>query len=290
MHMRQHPAASTGLRATSLRATALAVVAVVAAALIWRLRPAAPTVASSDTDVVLGCAWLAWALAGYLAVAIAAVALAHVFAAVGRVADVLSHLAPAGLRRIVETAVTLSVAGAALGASTVPAVATHSYAASADAHRPSAPGGALDWPGLTDPATPATPSSPTAHPTHEPRTAPTTSAAPSSLTSAAPRPHATRRHHRADVGLVSGGRSSTPAPPDHGDRPVVVLRGDSLWDIAARQLGPTASPTAITKAWHEWYAANRDVVGADPDLIYPGQRLSPPRPGTTSADQPGSTR
>jgi nucleoid-associated protein YgaU len=82
-----------------------------------------------------------------------------------------------------------------------------------------------------------------------------------------------RRHHRAAVGLVTGGSATTAAPVGDG---VVVQRGDSLWGIAARQLGPSASNAAIATAWHEWYAANRHVVGADPNLIYPGQRLTAP--------------
>ena len=57
---------------------------------------------------------------------------------------------------------------------------------------------------------------------------------------------------------------------------VVVLRGDSLWSIAAHRLGPAATPADIEVEWHRWLAANLDVIGDDPDLILPGQRLSPP--------------
>ncbi|HEY3557334.1 MAG TPA: LysM peptidoglycan-binding domain-containing protein [Kribbella sp.] len=60
---------------------------------------------------------------------------------------------------------------------------------------------------------------------------------------------------------------------------VVVREGDSLWSIAARELGPTASNAAIEARWHDWYAANRHVIGNDPDLILPGQVLrTPPAP------------
>lgn len=71
------------------------------------------------------------------------------------------------------------------------------------------------------------------------------------------------------------------APRPTGERPlareVVVRSGDTLWGLAARRLGPGAGNAAIAAAWPEWYAANRDVIGADPDLIRPGQRLQPPR-------------
>lgn len=61
-----------------------------------------------------------------------------------------------------------------------------------------------------------------------------------------------------------------------GQAAVVVSRGDSLWSIAARQLGPMASDVDIALHWPKWYAANRDVIGDDPGLLVPGQILQPP--------------
>jgi nucleoid-associated protein YgaU len=61
---------------------------------------------------------------------------------------------------------------------------------------------------------------------------------------------------------------------------VVVRAGDSLWSIAARELGPNASAEAIGARWPEWYAANRQVIGSDPDLILPGQVLRIPAAAT----------
>jgi hypothetical protein len=57
---------------------------------------------------------------------------------------------------------------------------------------------------------------------------------------------------------------------------VVVLRGDSLWSIAARHLGPEATVADIEVEWHRWLATNRSVIGDDADLILPGQLLRPP--------------
>lgn len=62
-------------------------------------------------------------------------------------------------------------------------------------------------------------------------------------------------------------------------RVVVVAPGDSLWRIAARSLGPGASDAQIAQLWPHWYAANRRLIGPDPNLIRPGQRLVPP-PGS----------
>jgi nucleoid-associated protein YgaU len=67
-----------------------------------------------------------------------------------------------------------------------------------------------------------------------------------------------------------------PRPDQSADRDVVVVRGDTLWDIAAHQLGTRADNAAIATEWPRWYAANRQVIGADPNLLLPGQRLIDP--------------
>lgn len=63
----------------------------------------------------------------------------------------------------------------------------------------------------------------------------------------------------------------------HQAQAVRVKVGDSLWRIAARSLPPGASDGEIERTWHRWYAANRAVIGDDPDLLLPGQLLMPPR-------------
>jgi nucleoid-associated protein YgaU len=71
-------------------------------------------------------------------------------------------------------------------------------------------------------------------------------------------------------------RPRTGVPPRTDPQPVTVHRGDSLWLIASRGLGGRASEAQIAAEWPRWYAANRAVVGDDPELIQPGQRLVPP--------------
>ncbi len=66
--------------------------------------------------------------------------------------------------------------------------------------------------------------------------------------------------------------SSTPET----NRSVVVRPGDTLWAIAEGQLDLGADAATIARACDQWYRANRDVIGPDPDLIRPGQRLAPP--------------
>lgn len=62
------------------------------------------------------------------------------------------------------------------------------------------------------------------------------------------------------------------APAEH-----VVVPGDSLWAIAASQ---------HDSDWQAIWAANRSVIGDDPDLILPGQRLTlpPTTPPSTTRD------
>jgi nucleoid-associated protein YgaU len=253
-------------RASAVRATVLTLLAIAAAALTWRLRPSTPaSTRSPDADIVLGCAWLAWALAGYVAVAVAAGAAAHVMAGIGMAGfevagDSLTRIAPAGLRRLIDSAVTFSVAATILGtAAATPAGASTPFHA---ARGPSTivTGPALDWPGLSDPL-------PTVHP-HSHRPAPASTAG--------------AHHQRPNVGLVNGGGGDRSSGRDS----VVVRAGDTLWTIAARHLGPDPSDAMVTAAWHEWYVANRAVIGPDPSVIHPGQQLLAP----ASAQQPGSSR
>ncbi len=64
---------------------------------------------------------------------------------------------------------------------------------------------------------------------------------------------------------------------------VTVRAGDSLWSIAAEHLPADATAAQIDAAWHEWYQANRDVIGDDPNLIRPGQVLTAPGSPVTTA-------
>lgn len=88
-----------------------------------------------------------------------------------------------------------------------------------------------------------------------------------------PPPPATPARVTAGRGLhlvTTGGDSRT------DDEGVVVRRGDSLWDLAARDLGPGADAAEIAAAWPRWYEANRTSIGADPDVIRPGTLLHRP--------------
>ena len=86
-----------------------------------------------------------------------------------------------------------------------------------------------------------------------------------SATASPPRP-------QGEVDLVGGRDAARGELPTH----VVVRRGDTLWDLAGRHLGPGATSADVAQEWPRWYAANLEVIGPDPDLILPGQELRVP--------------
>lgn len=59
-------------------------------------------------------------------------------------------------------------------------------------------------------------------------------------------------------------------------RTVRVAGGDSLWSIAARLLPRDATSAEVDRAWRRLAAANPEVLGPDPDLIFPGTSLRVP--------------
>lgn len=82
-------------------------------------------------------------------------------------------------------------------------------------------------------------------------------------------------------------KPGTPTPPTPGStRPVrptaaeattvSVRQGDCLWDIAAHELGPTATDLEVDRRWRQWYQHNRSLIGAEADLILPGTVLMAP--------------
>jgi murein DD-endopeptidase MepM/ murein hydrolase activator NlpD len=91
---------------------------------------------------------------------------------------------------------------------------------------------------------------------------------------------ATTASGRTDSGRPTTKRTTAPATPTTvpGKREsYTVARGDSLSAIAATE--------EVRGGWQHLYAQNREVVGDDPDLILPGQRLSldTARPARTGA-------
>ena len=61
---------------------------------------------------------------------------------------------------------------------------------------------------------------------------------------------------------------------------VVVAPGDTLWALAEQGLraggDPAPTGSAVAAAWPVWWSANREAIGADPDLLRPGTSLQAP--------------
>jgi len=263
----RHPAAGPA------SAVAASLTALLLAAPSPRAAVTALADAGSSSDVtgplVAVVALAAWAVSGWLALTVLAVLLSRLPGLLGRAGrTVAGRLAPATVRRGVEAALGLTVVVGALA----PAGAHATLGAGPQAGPAAAVAGPgvetawdLDWPASATP--------PTA-PSHARTTAPT----PAAPTDAA----------RTDAAPIAP--PSRPGPATPPVRPtaaipavVVVQAGDSLWSLAEAALrsAGTADPTdcQVARAWPRWWAANREVVGDDPDLLLPGTVLRPP-PGT----------
>lgn len=205
--------------------------------------------ASVDGLAGVWAGWAALGLGAYLAAGFVAAVAAQRRTALAHGADRLLALYPRAARVVLR-----SLAAAAVGLAVSPA--TSAVAAGQT-------GGGAPRPPVVAPARPG------AEPLDWPVSAPA-------------------RHHR--VPTPQHRRTGTPPPaaaaaahPIRTDRTtrdtartVTVEDGDCLWSLAARAIGPDASVAEVAAAWPRWWTANREVIGADPDLLRPGVVLHAP--------------
>jgi hypothetical protein len=264
--MRGFGTAARGSRARTVR-TALLGTGIGASA-VWSCWNLLVLVPGAATDHASGPAGpllaVAAAVAGIICARLGLTAFACAFCATcaltggagGPARRACARLALAASPAVLRPAVTLLVAGS-IAVSTAGAAAASPVhhrppvTSSATATLPS-PGAPLPDPGWSGSLPPAALPSPAWTPTR-----------PAALT----RP-------QADVNVVAA-----PALRDQGSPPVVVRRGDTLWSIAARHLGPDATDAEIAEQWPRWWQANRGRIGDDPDLLLPGQVLVAPAEG-----------
>ncbi|MGE9808842.1 MULTISPECIES: LysM peptidoglycan-binding domain-containing protein [unclassified Janibacter] len=222
---------------------------------------AAPGPMSADEGLVLVAALAATSIAVWLSVALVVSVVAQVPGRLGRAARTLQdHVSPALIRRTAAFLVGVGTTGALLPGT-----------AAADTPPPgpgviaTAPRVAGDRQG--EGGSPAfAPTGP--RPVTEQSRA--TTDAPSVREPGAQwRPTRPRVRPMPAPELVVG--RTREAPPE-----VVVLRGDTLWGIVAAHLGDAATDAEVTREWPRWHAANRDVIGPDPDRLLPGQVLHAP--------------
>lgn len=206
---------------------------------LWRTAWSPAPGADPTEAVVAAAAVIGELLAGFLVTAIALLLTARVPGAIGRSAGRLAGwVLPAVLRRALEVVLGAGLTAAAVGSA--PALAAAPPAPPPAASAPvAAPD--LDWPSPATGRAAASPAQPTA----------AAAAVPTALPGAQP-----------------------------SDGHVVVRPGDTLWGLAEGQLrardGATPDAARIAASWPAWWAANREVVGDDPDLILPGTALHPP--------------
>ena len=268
-------------------ASPIATVATLRSVDTWR-----PT-AGPEVVVPAVAAMAAWLLIAWLTVVTGLMLVAQLRGLPGQLAGrLVATVAPLAVRRLVEAALGVTLAsGAVAGVGAVPAFAATPLPAAASPIAAADRAGTatavvgrgivgFDWPAdrSEEPATPTSPT-PTADPAARSSTAPM--ASPSPLPSSLPSPpfppaSPPAPPPSAAVLGVEGARQPSAATPGETTTQVVVQRGDSLWAIATRHLGPGATNAGIATEWPRWYAANRAVIGRDPNLLLPGQRLIAP--------------
>ena len=225
--------------------------AALALALAWPAPPARLAAGPSVEDLLANaaCAALLLVLAAAAAGGWASLVLAAARRGGStRLARLERAAVPGALRRLAATAVGVGVlAGAGAGAaSAAPAPVTVAVA-------PLVP----SWPAEATPA-----------PTPAPGTG-------------GPAQGSTGAPSGADAGARPGRTTVAPEPlrgagGEQAGEVVVVEPGDCLWRIAAEHLPPGAGAARVAAEWPRWWAANRAVVGDDPDLVLPGQHLRAP--------------
>jgi resuscitation-promoting factor RpfA len=277
----------------------------------WRavLRPGP---ASLDQAVTAICASLSAALVAWLLLALLASLTAALLTNASRLGTAATRgarlLAPAVLRNAVAALLGVAIFATPAAADTGSAPPAAATSASAPAARP-----VTDQEPVADlsPNWPVRTTSPVWTST-VPATSSRTSTAPGTppgiSTARAGRPHPElspgwvpsrpapdrASSSRAATRDSSGSRSATPRPKPRTwpsptgtvhrsdrtmvDDTIVVRRGDTLWSLASRHLGPGASDAEIATEWPRWFTMNRHVIGADPDHLLPGERLRPPGP------------
>lgn len=264
------------VRAVARTSACAAGLAAAAGALVWSGPPSftitAATAGSSAETAEAGIAGVAalaaWVVLTWLVVASSVSMASRLPGAAGRIADLLSRrIAPAALRRAIDLALGVAVTAAVVAPSTAYAAvrpAARVAAVAQTVHSAAAPSQLGDRISTEPAALRAV--------THAPDVdfdRPAMGTPPA------------RRSPVGRIGVV-GGRTPRRTEPAAGSG-VVVHRGDSLWSIAARELGAGATAAQIDARWRRWYAANRAVVGSDPDRISPGLQLVRPAAPDTAA-------
>ena len=272
-------------------------------------------------DVVVGAIavlvaiTVAWLLAAWAALMCAAAVGSRLPGASGAAARrLLTAITPVVLRRVVMTAAGMSVAAGLAacgspGSVAAPPTATATVVVASTAAGTDAFDIDLDWPvaasateaplvsaarlpateeatASPSPSSASGPGAPDMTPFRATLDAPAD--APAGDTTDAPTPASALASPRSDRDSSTTDLRAVEAPPAMAATTgVVVQPGDSLWSIAAAQLPGDAAAARIDAAWRDWYRANRDIIGPNPNLVIPGQVLYAPDDGTEDVTAAG---
>jgi nucleoid-associated protein YgaU len=216
--------------------------------LIAELRSPRQWVAEAGPDAAAGAVAgaLLWLVALWVAAGLAAAAVSLLPGPLGRLGfAVARRLTPIAVRRVLATAAGTSILLSPAAALAAPATGGPPAPTATSSVLPP-----IGWP--TDPP---------------PATSP-----------ARPAPSASRS------GPVVTEQHAAPGSLPTASR-VMVHAGDSLWSIVGRRLGPASSAARIQAEWPRWYAANRPLIGADPNLLQPGTSLQAPQPALEDTEK-----
>ena len=196
-------------------------------------------------------------------------------------AAVAARLSPMLVRRIVQAAIGVSVlAGPMTAGSAFATGPSTTTTTSTQADRPVS---------AAAPMQADTSSAPDTGPASDTNPAPPSLDRPATAFVASSPPPAQRASTGAAAIVTGTAHRDAGDPSDRSAGGYVVHRGDTLWDIAARHLGPNATAVDISRAWPAWYDANRVAIGPDPSVIRPGELLVPPSTSTPSTSTPSTS-
>ena len=283
------------------RSTVVGVTASLVALLVAAPRPDAAlrllADAGSSSDptgpVVAAVALGAWIVAGWLSLTVTVVVLSRLPGLLGRTARaVAGRVAPVTVRRAVEVALGITVAVGVVAPTAAVAAPVPAAGVTTAATTAAETAWDLDWPSRTSPPSPlpartarleTTAARPPASPPPPPVARPTLAAPPTATPTPTGPPPSTQPAARP-APAAPPPATTRPSPATAG--PLVVRSGDTLWSLAEaslRSAGTRPTDRQVAQAWPRWWAANREAVGDDPDLLLPGTVLRPP------ADSPGSS-
>ena len=175
-----------------------------------------------------------------------------------RAASAAGKFTPAFMRRLALAALGLQLVTAPLAtASPLPALPGSPGAA---------PAASAAWMPTAVPATPGTP---------PPAVSSTPGPAPQPGAPAVANPQWRPISPAVEPGPLAGRPLRQPQPGAQSTE-VTVRPGDSLWTLSSARLGPFASDVDIALDWPLIYQANRNIIGANPHLLRPGQVLQLP--------------